>query len=168
MKFVDREDPTIHITKMKGYRHDLMLMNHNLEDGLFTCFLCISMPPTWNYVFAGLPQLYTSAEVECQIKDGHSIKTNQESVAMAYRAMQTNGRSCDHSDNGSEPHGTNCNKPGHCILGCWEKGGGANGKGPCQKKKQQKKNNEETEKKNKKKGKDRMNEAVHNDSDDES
>jgi hypothetical protein len=42
------------------------------------------MPLTWNYVFAGLPQEYTSTEVECQIKDKHSIKTNQESVTMAY------------------------------------------------------------------------------------
>lgn len=42
------------------------------------------MPPTWNYVFAGLPQAYTSAEVKRRIKDEHGIKTNQESVAMAY------------------------------------------------------------------------------------
>jgi hypothetical protein len=47
----------------------------------------------------------------------------------------------------------NCNKPSHWITGCWSKGGGAKGKGPCQKKKQQKKKNNETEKK-KKKGKD--------------
>jgi len=84
MKFVDGKDPTIHIGKMKGYTHDLMLMNRDPEDSLFACFLCIFIPPTWNYVFAGLPQLYTSAEVECRIKDEHGIKTNQESVAMAY------------------------------------------------------------------------------------
>ena len=164
-KFVDGEDPAAHIAKMKGYRRDLMLMNRDLDDSLFACFLRISMPPNWNYVFAGLPQFYTSAEVERRIKDEHGIKTNQESVAMAYQAMQTNGKAHEHSHNSSEPYCTNCNKPGHWIAGCWSKGGGAEGKGPRQKKKQQKKKNEETEKK---KGKDRSNEAVQNDSDDES
>jgi gag-polypeptide of LTR copia-type len=167
-KFIDGEDPATHIAKMKGYRRDLMLMNRDLDDSLFACFLRISMPPTWNYVFAGLPQLYTSAEVERRVKDEHGIKTNQESVAMAYRAMQTNGKSHDHSHNGSEPYCTNCNKPGHWISGCWLKGGGAEGKGPRQKKKQHKKKNDEMERKNKKKGKDRTNEAVRDDSDDES
>ena len=78
--------------------------------------------------------------------------------------MQTNGsrRSHNHSDNSSEPHCTNCNKPGHWLSGCWEKGGGAEGKGPHQNKKQQKKKNNEMEKKNKKKGKDRTNKAIHN------
>jgi len=84
MKFVDGEDPATHIAKMKGYRHDLMLMNCDLDDSLFTCFLRILMPLTWNYIFARLPQLYTSAKVEHQINDEHGIKTNQESVAMAY------------------------------------------------------------------------------------
>lgn len=124
-KFMDGEDPATHIVKMKGYRCDLMLMNCDLDDSLFTCFLCILMPPTWNYVFAGLPQLYTSAKVEHWIKDEHSIKTNQESVAMAYWAIQTNEKSHD----SSEPHCMNCNKPGHWIGGCWSKGGGAEGKG---------------------------------------
>jgi len=114
------------------------------------------------------PVIYPSAEVEHWIKDKHGIKTNQESVAMDYRAMQTNRKSHDHSHNGSEPHCTNYNKPGHWISGCWSKGGGAEGKVPHQKKKQQKKKNDEMERKNKKKGKDQMNEAVHNDSDDES
>jgi hypothetical protein len=153
-KFVDGEDPATHIVKMMGYRCNLMLMNHDLDDSLFACFLRISMPPTWNYVFTGLPQLYTSAEVEHQIKDGHSIKTNQESVAIAYRAMQTNGKLHDHLHNGNEPHCMNCNKPGHWISGCWSKGGGAKGKGPRQKKRQHKKKNDEMESKNKKKGKD--------------
>jgi hypothetical protein len=118
-KFIDGEDPATHIVKMKGYRRDLMLMNRDLDDSLFACFLRISMPPTWNYVFAGLPQLYTSAEVERRIKDEYGIKTNQESVAMAYRAMQTHGMSHEHSRNGSEPFCTNYKKHGHWIKGCW-------------------------------------------------
>jgi hypothetical protein len=64
MKYVDGEDVAAHIAKMKSFCQDLMLMNRDLEDGLFACFLRISMPPSWNYVFAGLPQMYTSAEVE--------------------------------------------------------------------------------------------------------
>src|SRR5882762_4953676 len=168
MKYVDGEDVAAHIVKMKSFCQDLMLMNRDLEDGLFACFLRISMPPSWNYVFAGLPQMYTSAEVERRIKEEHGIKANQESVAMAFRAAQTNVKGHEHSNNSSDPYCTNCNKPGHLIAGCWSKGGGAEGKGPRQKKKQQKKKNNETERKNRKKGKDRTNEAVHNDSDDES
>ena len=63
-KYVDSEDVTTHLAKMKGLRHDLTLMGCNTDDGPFMCFLRISMPPTWNYVFAGLPNNYTSAEVE--------------------------------------------------------------------------------------------------------
>ena len=48
------------------------------------------MPPSWNYIFAGLPQAYLSAEVECHIKDEYGIKSNQESVALAYQALSGN------------------------------------------------------------------------------
>jgi hypothetical protein len=167
-KFVDGEDPAAHIAKMKGFHHDLMLMNRDLNDSLFVCFLCISMPLTWNYVFAGLPQTYTSAEVEHRIKDEHGIKTNQESVAMAYRATQTNGKLHEHSHahNTGDPYCTNCNKPGHWITGCWSKGGGAEGKGPRQKERQKQKSDEKDKKK--KRGKDCTNQAVKDDSDSES
>jgi hypothetical protein len=84
---------------MKGFHCDLMLMDRDLENGLFACFLHISMPPSWNYVFAGLPQMYTSAEVEHRIKDEHSIKANQESVTMAFHATQTNAKGHKHSHN---------------------------------------------------------------------
>ena len=52
-KYVDGEDVAAHIAKMKGFRRDLMLMDRDLEDGLFACFLRISMPPSWNYVLGG-------------------------------------------------------------------------------------------------------------------
>jgi hypothetical protein len=112
-KYVDREDILAHIAKMRSYCCNLTLMSHNIDNGLFTCFLCISMLPTWNHVFAGLPQSYTSAEVEQQIKDEHSIKANQESVAVAYCAMQTIRRTDKISP--SDPYCTNCNKPGHWV-----------------------------------------------------
>jgi hypothetical protein len=79
-KYIDGKDIATHIAKMKGFCHDLMLMSCDIDDSLFTCFLHISMPPTWNYVFTGLPQSYTSAEVEGHIKDEYGIKTNQESI----------------------------------------------------------------------------------------
>ena len=63
-KYVDGEDIPAHLAKIKGYRRDLTLMGRDIDDGLFACFMRISMPPTWNYVFAGLPNDYTSAEVE--------------------------------------------------------------------------------------------------------
>ena len=165
-KYVDGEDVATHIVKMKGFCCDLMLMNKDLEDGLFSCFLRIWMSPTWNYVFTGLPQMYTSAEVECRVKDEFGIKANQESVTMAFHATQTNSKGHEHSHNPGDPYCTNCNKLGHWISGCWSKGGGAKGKGPRQKKRQQKKNN--TKDKEKKKGKDRANKAARDDSDNES
>src|ERR1700683_1018567 len=108
---VDRED----IAKMKAFHCDLTLMNCDLDNSLFGCFLCISMPPSWNYVFTGLPQMYSSAEVKHRIKDKYGIKSNQESVTMAFRAVQTNLKGHEHSNNPGDPYCTNCNKPGHWI-----------------------------------------------------
>ena len=62
--YTDGEDVSVHITKMKGYRCDLILMQRDLADKLFTCFLRISMPSTWNYVFAALPDHYNMTEVK--------------------------------------------------------------------------------------------------------
>ena len=101
---------------MRSFRRDLTLMNRDIDDGLFACFLRISMPPTWNYVFAGLPQLYMSAKVEQQIKDEHGIKANQESVTTAYRAVQTTGRT--NKTNPGDLHCTNCNRTGHWVRAC--------------------------------------------------
>jgi hypothetical protein len=53
-----------HIMKMKQYKRDLIMMNRKLDDDIFTCLLHLSMPQDWNYVFAGLVDLYTSADVE--------------------------------------------------------------------------------------------------------
>ena len=63
-KYVDGEDIPAHLAKMKVYCRDLTLMGRDINDGLFACFMRISMPPTWNYVFAGLPNNYTSAKVK--------------------------------------------------------------------------------------------------------
>ena len=45
-KYVDGDDVAAHLAKMKGYHHNLTLMGRDIDDGLFTCFLRISMPPT--------------------------------------------------------------------------------------------------------------------------
>jgi hypothetical protein len=63
-RYNDGDDLPAHIMHMKAYHCDLILMQHDIKDELFVCFLRISMPPTWNYVFAGLPDHYTSMEVE--------------------------------------------------------------------------------------------------------
>jgi hypothetical protein len=81
-KYVDREDPATHIVKMKAFRHNPQLMSRDIDDGLFACLLCISMPPSWNYVFSSLPDNYSSVEVKHRIKEEHGIKSNQESIAM--------------------------------------------------------------------------------------
>ena len=80
---------------------------------------------------------------------------------MAYRA----GDGHKHEHRAGEPFCTNCNKPGHWIMGCLAKGGGAEGKGPRQKKKQKKR---DSEKKNKKKDKEKANQVVQDKSDNKS
>ena len=145
---------------MKGFRRNLTLMGKDLDDGLFGCFLRISMPPTWNYVFASLPNDYTSAKVERQIKDKYGIKVNQETLATAYQAGQRQGR--------VKPGNVvceNCKCLGHSKAKCWSPGGGAEGKGPNHKKK--KKKQSEKQKENEKKLKHRANQAISDESDSE-
>ena len=45
-KFVEGEDLTAHIAKMKSYHCDLIMMQWDIDDALYACFLCISMPLT--------------------------------------------------------------------------------------------------------------------------
>ena len=135
LKFVDGEDVSIHIAKMKSYHRDLIMMNRNIDDDLFACFMRISMPASWNYVFTGLPDKYTLSEVEQCIKDKYGVRNNQASTAAVYSAIQ-NQKGCQRSDRKpkpGEPYCENCRKPGHWIAGCWSKGGGAHRKGPNQK-----------------------------------
>ena len=159
-KYVDGEDVTTHLAKMKGLHRDLTLMGRDVDNGLFACFLRISMPPTWNYVFAGLPNNYTSAEVERRVKDEYGIKTNQETVAMAYRTGQIPGKAksgnvtCD-----------NCHCEGHTKTKCCSPGGGAEGKGPRQKRKKKKGDNSKD--KEEKKSKEKANQAVEDNSEDD-
>jgi len=87
-KFIDGEDISMHIAKMKSYHRDLIMMNRNIDDDLFACFVRISMPASWNYVFARLPDKYTSSEVERCIKDEYGVRNNQMSTAAAYSAIQ--------------------------------------------------------------------------------
>ena len=87
-RYTDGEDTTEHIAKMKAYHRDLILMQHDIADELFACFLCISMPSTWNYVFTTLPNYYTSAEVERCIRDKSGICMSQ-AAASSFHANKT-------------------------------------------------------------------------------
>ncbi|TFY56531.1 hypothetical protein EVJ58_g7579 [Rhodofomes roseus] len=108
------QDLLAHIAKMKGFCRDLILMNRDIDDELYACFLRISMPTSWNYVFAGLPDRYSSQEVERQLKDEHGIHANQQTQSHLYRAgngkqsfgkKKRKGRGGNGSQNGeSTPH----------------------------------------------------------------
>ena len=76
-RYTDGDDVAAHISKMKGYRRDLVLMQRDIDNELFACFLRISMPPTWDVVFATLPDHYTSSEVERRIRGEHTVHTSQ-------------------------------------------------------------------------------------------
>lgn len=142
-KYADGEDLTAHITKMKSYRRDLILMKHDIADDLFACFFRISMPSTWNYVFAGLPSRYTPNEVERHIKDEYGIRTNQAGGASSYQAAHNRGNhtasktrdSRSHIPIPSEPYCDNCRISGHWTKDCYAKGGPKFGQGPQRKKK---------------------------------
>ncbi|GBE87258.1 Retrovirus-related Pol polyprotein from transposon TNT 1-94 [Sparassis crispa] len=154
MKYADGEDLTLHIAKMKAYRRDLILMSRNIPDDLYACFIRISMPQSWNYVFSGLSQYYTSSEIERRLKEEYAIRQNQQSTARAYNAKQQSGKRSKKEYKPGNPFCKNCEWPGHYIKDCWSKGGGAEGKGPRSKKKEKK----DLEKQDAK-GKERVNEA---------
>jgi hypothetical protein len=141
-KFTDREDVTTHISKMKLYRWDLIMMGCNMDNDLSSCFLHISMPPGWNYVFAGLLAKYTTAEVKWCIKDKYGIRANQQSTASAYRTKPIKFRwptlNKSHVLKPGEPFYNSCENVGHWVWDCWAPGGGAEGQGPYQKKNKEK------------------------------
>lgn len=167
-KFVEGEDVSIHIAKMKDLRNNLILMNRNLDDDLFACFLRASMPPTWNYVFSGLPQRYMSAEIERRIRDESGMRTSQTTAPTAYSAKPlpaTTRKGKSRVPVPGELFCTNCNISGHTMAGCWGKGGGAEGKGPRQKGQKEKESGSGKSKgKDQKrlKGKDRAHQAAEN------
>ncbi|KIJ18409.1 hypothetical protein PAXINDRAFT_8654 [Paxillus involutus ATCC 200175] len=124
MKHKDGEDIATHITKMKGYRHNIILMNCNINDNLFTCFLRLSMPPSWNIAFTALPDHYTSAEVE------HGIRLSQTKGSNTlYQASQGSlSRSgLSRTPVPGQPYCNNCKITGHWTRDCYSKGGLKNG-----------------------------------------
>ncbi|KIJ61053.1 hypothetical protein HYDPIDRAFT_31762 [Hydnomerulius pinastri MD-312] len=88
-KLKDGEDVAAHIAKMKGYQRDIILMNRDIDDELFACFLRLSMPPSWNIAFAALPDRYASSEVERRICEEYGIRLSQTSNPLSsYQASQ--------------------------------------------------------------------------------
>ena len=88
-RHTDGEDATEHIAKMKALCRDLILMNHDIPDKLFACFLCISMPPSWNHVFSALPEHYTSIKIERRIRDEYGIHASQAMSLSSFHASKT-------------------------------------------------------------------------------
>ncbi|EED83518.1 predicted protein [Postia placenta Mad-698-R] len=127
MKFDDGEDLIAHIAKMKGYRRDLILMSRNIDNELFACFLRISMPASWNYVFAALPNHYMLEEIEWCMKD--------ELTYGAFSKGKQKGKTQGSQSN--PPKCMNCGKKGHTMQKCYRKGGGAEGQAPWQKSNEQ-------------------------------
>ena len=113
--YTDSEDINTHITKMQGHCQDLVMMQHDIDDKLFACYLCISMPSTWNYVFAALPDHYTSAEVEWYIQDEYGIHSSQSATSSTFQASQSNKTKGGHSCTliPGQPYCTNCKILGH-------------------------------------------------------
>ncbi|GBE88154.1 hypothetical protein SCP_1203840 [Sparassis crispa] len=112
------------------------------------------MPQSWNYVFSGLSQYYTSSEIKCHLKEEYAIRQNQQSTVRAYNAKQQSGKRSKKEYKPGDPFCKNCERPSHYIKDCWSKGGGAEGKGPRSKKKEKK----DSEKQDAK-GKERVNEV---------
>ena len=95
--YTDGDDVAAHISEMKGYRRDLTLMQRDIDDELFACFLRISMPSTWDDVFATLSDHYTSSEVEQRIRDEYGVRTGQSTASSFHAARSKSGKSAQTS-----------------------------------------------------------------------
>ncbi|KIM64463.1 hypothetical protein SCLCIDRAFT_8511 [Scleroderma citrinum Foug A] len=124
MRHTDGEDINAHITKMQGHRHDLVMMQRDIDNELFACYLRISMPSTWNYVFTALPDHYTSAKVEQRIRDEQGIRSSQSATSSAFQVSQSNKTKGAHSRTPipGQPYCTNCKISGHHTKDCYSKG----------------------------------------------
>jgi len=89
------------------------------------------MPTTWNYVFAALPDHYSSAEVERRIRDEYGVHTSQStSTSTAFQASYPNKTKdgCSRTPVPGQPYCTNCRVSGHRTEECYSKGGPMHGK----------------------------------------
>ncbi|OSX59045.1 hypothetical protein POSPLADRAFT_1049185 [Postia placenta MAD-698-R-SB12] len=119
-QFDDGEDLIAHIAKMKEYHRNLILMSRNIDDELFACFLRISMPALWNYVFAALPDRYTLEEIERHMKDELGVRTNQQTNATVYGAFSKGKQKGKiQGSQSNPPKCTNCGKKGHTMQKCY-------------------------------------------------
>ena len=129
IRYIEGEDVTDHLKKMNGFKQDLSLMGWLLTDNLFATFLHISMPPIWNYTFAGLPKKYTTKDVQHCILDEWRIHINQQtSTSMAAyntSSSRVNKLKTEHPHRPGELYCNNCKRLEYWIVGCWPKGGGA-------------------------------------------
>ena len=137
-KYDGEGDVIEHLMKMKGYRRDLILMNRDVPDEIFACFLRLSMPQEWNYVFAGLVDPYTPKDVESRIRAENSNRSAQSATATAFRTNRMHGKKgkSNPKEQSKGPTCSNCKKSGHVAADCWSKGGGAEEKGPQRGKKE--------------------------------
>ena len=92
-RYTDGDDVAEHISEMKGYRRDLTLMNRDIDDDLFACFLRISMSSTWDDVFATLSDRYTSSEAEQRIRDEYGVRTGQSTASSFHATRSKTGKS---------------------------------------------------------------------------
>lgn len=165
--YSNSEDVATHIAKMREFKRNLTLIGRPIPDDIFAAFLRLSMPSEWNFVFAGLPDAYTSIEVERRIREEYAQRQAQASTSTAYaiaQISQDKGKESMGNRKGKdrpkpkpgEPFCTNCRVSGHWLSGCWSKGGGAEGKGPKQRSGKQGKE--------KQKEKEKVNEVANSDS----
>jgi len=117
------------------------------------------MPTTWNYVFAALPDHYSSAEVKRRIRDEYGVRMSQStSTSTAFQALYPNKTKDGHSHTPvpGQPYCTNCRVLGHRTEECYSKGGPMHGKRRDKKVNKEDKGDTKQEDKSKKgKGKDR-------------
>lgn len=132
-KYVEGEDIKAHLAKMNGFLRDIFIMGRDLPDDVYATFLRLSLPPSWNFVFAGLPDPYTSAQVEQKILEHDGILSHQQTsvthtafmAASPSRRHRSSSSSSLSSIRGSNPDEfcTNCKVPGHTKAKCFSRGG---------------------------------------------
>ncbi|KAJ3490873.1 hypothetical protein NLI96_g1117 [Meripilus lineatus] len=140
MTYLPEDDVGKHIAKMRQLNHALTLMGRHIPDDIFAVFLRLSMPTSWRYIFGGLPETYTSAEIERRIRDEYAYQLIEQTRASSKALAVTQPRTPEtpHTDRRKHRHSTRycttCRKHGHTLAKCWAKGGGSEGQRPRRKK----------------------------------
>jgi hypothetical protein len=131
-----------HLTEIRRTQDQLMVMQAEIPDWIYTTIMLTSLPPSWDSFTTGFMGQNTekslkipSRKMESILRDEYRRRTH--GPAGQIMAAQSTG-----NNRGVRPKSDiqcfNCKRKGHTKDQCWRKGGGAYGQGPKQQGKEKK------------------------------